>query len=62
MKNERVRKMMLKHYINQNELAEILCLSIAEVSIMLKHELALEEQKSIIEEIKAWAEAQEEGA
>ena len=53
---------MLKHYINQNELAEILGLSIAEVSIMLKHELALEEQKSIIEEIKSWAEAQEEGA
>ena len=60
MKNEKVRKMMFKHYINQSELAEILGLSMAEVSIMLKHELAPEEQKNIIEEIKAWVETQEE--
>lgn len=52
--------MMFKHYINQSELAEILGLSMAEVSIMLKHELAPEEQKNIIEEIKSWVEAQEE--
>jgi predicted transcriptional regulator len=52
--------MMFKHYINQSELAEILGLSMSEVSIMLKHELAPEEQKNIIEEIKAWVEAQEE--
>ena len=49
---------MLKAYLNQNELAEILGISITEMSIMLKHELSPEEQRNIVEKIKAWEESQ----
>lgn len=62
MKNKRVRKAMLDEALTQAELAEILGLSTGETSTMLKYELAPEEQRRIVEEIKAWAAAQEEGA
>ena len=53
---------MLDEALTQAELAEILGLSTGETSTMLKYELAPEEQRRIVEEIKAWAAAQEEGA
>lgn len=59
MKNERIRRAMIKEGLTQNELAEILGKSTAEVSLMLKYELAQKEQQRIVEEIRTWAAAQE---
>lgn len=58
-KNIRIRKAMLQEYLTQSELAEILGISTGEMSTMLKYELAPEEQRNILEQIKAWASKQE---
>lgn len=58
MKNERVRREMIKEGLTQNDLAEILGKLRSEVSTMLKYELAQKEQQRIVEAIRAWAAAQ----
>jgi predicted XRE-type DNA-binding protein len=58
LKNERIRELMFRNMISQTELAEILMVSQAEVSVMLKHELADEEQDEIIAKINKWLEKQ----
>lgn len=56
MKNKRVRKAMMDEALTQAELAEILGISTGELSTMLKYELAPEEQRRVVDAIKAWAE------
>lgn len=51
-KNPRIRKAMLERGMKQNDLAEILGLNLSELSVMLKYELAKEEQDEIIRRIK----------
>lgn len=51
-KNKRIRKVLLDQGLTQNELAEILGVNIAELSVMLKYELAKPEQDEIIRRIK----------
>lgn len=55
MKNERVRVAMARAGINQVQLAELLEVTPAELSIMLKYEMAAKEQNGIIEKIRARA-------
>lgn len=52
MKNKRVRSAMLQAGINQAQLAELLGVTPAELSIMLKYEMAAKEQSSIVAKIK----------
>ncbi len=51
-KNPRIRKAMLERGLKQNDLAELLGLNLSELSVMLKYELAREEQDEIIRRIK----------
>ena len=54
MNNARIRKAMCDAGINQNQLAEILGISIAELSVMLKYELAVKVQNDIVKRIREW--------
>ena len=62
MKNKRVRKAMIDTGINQVDLANILTVGGAEVSVMLKYELAKQEQDAIVARINEYAEAKKKGA
>ena len=53
-KNKRIRKAMTDAEINQGELSEILGINKAELSIMLKYELAVREQHEIVDRIREW--------
>lgn len=53
MKNERIRTAMIKAGLNQSQLSEILSIPPAELSVMLKYELARKEQDNIISLIKS---------
>lgn len=54
MKNKRIRKAMADAGITQSELAEIINVSIPEMSYMLKYELAVREQNEIVKRIREW--------
>lgn len=58
-KNKRIRKVLLDQGLTQNELAEILGVNIAELSVMLKYELAPEEQRQLISIIKDYMNEEE---
>lgn len=62
MKNERIRELMFKNMISQGELAGILGIAQSEVSVVLKYELAKEEQDRIIAAIDAWLKKEQKGA
>ena len=47
---------MMDEALTQAELSEILGISTGELSTMLKYELAPEEQRRVVDAIKAWAE------
>lgn len=54
MKNKRIRTEMVKAGINQTQLSEILSIPPAELSVMLKYELAAKEQEQIVSVIREW--------
>lgn len=54
MKNKRIRKAMTDAEINQGDLSKILGINTAELSIMLKYELAVREQHEIVDRIREW--------
>lgn len=54
MKNKRIRTEMVKAGINQSQLSEILNIPPAELSVMLKYELAMKEQERIVSAIREW--------
>lgn len=54
MTNKRIRKAMFDAGINQNQLSEILGISIPELSVMLKYELAARVQNDIVSRIREW--------
>ena len=54
MKNKRIRKAMADAGINQSELAEIIQVSMPELSNVLKYELAVREQNEIVKRIREW--------
>lgn len=54
MKNKRIKMAMFQANIDQKALAEILCVTSPEMSIMLKYELAVKEQNEIVKRIREW--------
>ena len=62
MKNKRVRKAMTDAGISQSDLSDILLVSQAEVSIMLKYELSVHEQNEIVAKIREYAALRKESA
>ena len=52
MRNKRIRVALTQAGMSQKELAKLLCVSDAEMSIMMKHELAVKEQNEIVKRIR----------
>lgn len=52
MKNKRIRTAMVHSGINQTQLAELLGVTAAEMSVMMKYELAVKEQNEIVAKIR----------
>lgn len=54
MRNKRIRKAMMDAGINQTQVAKIIQVSNAELSVMMNHELAVREQNEIVKRIREW--------
>lgn len=52
MRNKRIRVALTQAALSQSELARLLHVSDTEMSIMLKHELAVREQNEIVKRIR----------
>ena len=61
MRNKRIRMALTQAGMTQTELAKLLYVSETELSIMLKHELAVREQNEIVKSIREY-DAQRKGA
>ena len=61
MKNRRVRKAMFDNGMNQIDLANLLTVSNTELSVMLKYELARQEQDVIVAKINEYSAARKRG-
>ena len=52
MRNKRIRMALTQAGMSQKDLAELLYVSTTELSIMMKHELAVREQNEIVKRIR----------
>lgn len=62
MKNKKVRRAMIEAGISQLDLANILVVGMSEMSVMLKYELARQEQDEIVAKIREYDATRKRGA